>query len=66
MYGDFDITSKNVAMRLFIHSFEGEALKWYQSLPNKSIMGWDTLMQSFRPRFRQEKSIFILVKELST
>ena len=45
MCTNFNIITENMVVRLFIHSLEGEAAKWYSSLPHASITDWDTLMQ---------------------
>jgi hypothetical protein len=42
LLNDFQVEHEDVAMRMFVSTFEGEAQTWYKSLPDASIDGWDS------------------------
>jgi hypothetical protein len=44
---DFEVEYEDVAMRMFLSILEGGAQKWYKSLPNASIDGWDLFEEKF-------------------
>jgi hypothetical protein len=48
---DFEVEHKDVVMRMFVSTLEGEAQTWYGSLPDVSIDGWDSFQDNFTKRW---------------
>jgi hypothetical protein len=44
---DFKVEHEDVAMRIFVLTLKGEAQTWYESLPNASVDGWDSIQANF-------------------
>lgn len=44
---NINVEQLDVVMRLFVQSLNGEARKWFTSMPNSSITTWEKLENSF-------------------
>jgi hypothetical protein len=45
---DLEIEHKDVVMKMFVKTLEGDVLAWYKAFPTGSINGWDLLSPTFR------------------
>lgn len=52
---NFDVEEDDVFSRMFAHSLEGEARKWFRNLPNNSITYWGQLHEKFLKRWGVKK-----------
>jgi len=44
----------DVVMRLFVQYLDGEARKWFKSLPNASFPTWEELENSFTQKWDEK------------
>jgi hypothetical protein len=61
-----DIKILDVIIRLFIITFEGEAMRWYRLHPNDNIPYWDTIVQVFKKHFQGADDVASLLKDFTT
>jgi len=45
-----------VVCRLFVQSLDGEARKWFKSLPNAFIATWEKLKNSFTQKWGEKRN----------
>jgi hypothetical protein len=48
---DCEVEHGDVVIRMFVQTLEGDARIWYKSLPNASIVGWDSFQAKFTKRW---------------
>jgi hypothetical protein len=56
----------DVWMRIFIHSLEGEARKWFRALPPGSIDGIQALDESFLKNWGDRKDFLYYITEFGS
>ena len=52
---NLNVEHLDVVMRLFVQSLNGEAIKWFKSLPNGPINNWDELETQFTQRWGEKR-----------
>lgn len=60
------VEEADVFSRMFIHSLEGEARKWFQNLPNRSITHYDHFVQKSLNKWLINKDHRLYLMELNT
>jgi hypothetical protein len=61
-----DITIPNVIIRIFVRTFEGDAMRWYHLLPNDNILDWDIMIQEFKKYFQGVDDVASLLRVFTT
>jgi hypothetical protein len=59
----FNVEHANVWMRLFVQSLDGEARKWFRSLPPNSIVDIDALDDTFLRHWGDKKDCLYYITE---
>ena len=57
LMGDYEIAHKDVHMKLFVQTLEGDARDWFSFLPTCSILSWSELHSAFMEQFGERVSI---------
>ena len=60
------VEHEDVVCRLFPYTFEGNASTWYFSQQLQTIVSWDKFETCFLEKFRDDKSLEVLLIELSS
>jgi hypothetical protein len=60
---NFNVEHADVWMRLFVQSLDGEARKWFRSLPPNSIVGIDALDDTFLRHWGDKKDYLYYITE---
>jgi hypothetical protein len=60
------VEHEDVVCRLFPYTFEGNASTWYFSQQPHTIVSWDRFETYFLEKFGDDKSLEVLVMELSS
>jgi hypothetical protein len=60
------VENEDIVYRLFPYTFEGNASTWYFSQQPHTIMSWEKFESSFLEKFGDNKSLEVLVMELSS
>jgi hypothetical protein len=61
-----NVEHEDVVCRLFPYTFEGNASTWYFSQQSHTIVSWEKFESCFLEKFRDDKSLEVLVMELSS
>ena len=61
-----DVQHKDVVCILFPYTFVGQASTWFFSLVARSIGSWQQFENAFLSQFRDDRTLGVLVLELST
>jgi hypothetical protein len=56
----------DVWMRIFVHSLEGEAMKWFRALPPRSIDGIEALDNAFLRQWGDKKDFMYYMTEFGS
>jgi len=62
---NLNVEQLDVVMRLFVQSLNGEARKWFKSLPNASITTWEELENSFTQKWGEKRNHEYLLIEFN-
>jgi hypothetical protein len=62
----WSVEHEDVVCRLFPYTFEGNASTWYFSQQPQTIVSWDKFETCFLEKFGDDKSLEVLVMELSS
>jgi hypothetical protein len=60
------VENKDLVCRLFPYAFEGNASTWYFSQQPQTIVSWDKFQTCFLETFGDDKSLEVLVMEVSS
>ena len=60
---NLNIEAKDVWMRVFVQSLDGEARKWFRDLPVRSIQDIDALDETFLKHWGDKKDILYYITE---
>lgn len=53
---NINVEHLDVAMKLFVQSLDGEARKWFKSLPDASITTWEKFENSFTQKWGEKRN----------
>jgi hypothetical protein len=63
---NYIIVNEDVWMRIFVHSLDGEARKWFRALTPRSVDGIDVLDDIFLRQWRDKKDFMYYITEFGS
>lgn len=62
---NLSVENLDVILRLFVQSLDGEAKKWFKTLPNDSINTWEEMENAFIKKWGNKKDYGYILREFN-
>ena len=65
MMSDYEVETKDVIMKLFVHSLNEDAREWFKRLPELSIMDWKDNEYCFKEQYGDKVNQSYILSEFN-